>query len=207
MYDVYTDGRTLRGISLFDVSGHGISSALLTMIIKPIAFRAFNDLKKSPLDGVFETVERRLAREIPESETMISWALLRTSGNTVEYINAGHPNLLHRDRKTGQTGIVDLGGKYYKSRPLGTGLFGPPPLVIKFRTAPGDFLVLYTDCLLESRNAGNEIFGIDRIIDSLNRTPGGTANEIVDHLIAEFNSFIDHKRVRDDLTVIVARKK
>jgi sigma-B regulation protein RsbU (phosphoserine phosphatase) len=42
LYDFYLDDDTLSGISLFDVSGHGIASGLITMLAKSILFRTYN---------------------------------------------------------------------------------------------------------------------------------------------------------------------
>lgn len=42
-YDFYHDQKELWGFGLFDVSGHGISSGLITMIAKSIIFRHFKN--------------------------------------------------------------------------------------------------------------------------------------------------------------------
>jgi sigma-B regulation protein RsbU (phosphoserine phosphatase) len=41
MYDFYTEGDTLNGVALFDVSGHGIASGLITMIARTVFQRNF----------------------------------------------------------------------------------------------------------------------------------------------------------------------
>jgi serine phosphatase RsbU (regulator of sigma subunit) len=206
-YDFYISGKRLKGISIFDVSGHGISSALVTMIMKPITFRAFNRMKGAGLDEIIGMVNQMISAEIPGSENIISCILLRTRGDSVEYINAGHPNLLHRVRRTGKTRIVDNGGENFRSEPLGLGLPGAPPVVIKFRAAKGDILALYTDCILESKNEAGRRYGIERLIASLDECPQATAGEVLNHVLENFYAFADKSQIRDDFTMIIARRK
>ena len=80
-------------------------------------------------------------------------------------------------------------------------------MVLKFSVSRGDILLLYTDCLIESVNAAGEGFGMERLMAALDETPSSSARELLDHVLRSFLSFIDVKRIRDDLTVIVARKK
>ncbi len=206
-YDFYTKGRRLDGLAIFDVSGHGISSALVSMIVKPITYRAFSLAGKAGLEQVIDRVDERLAAEFPESENIISCALLRMRGERVEYVNAGHPALLHRRAATGTTGIIDNGGRRYRSAPLGAHVSDELPVVLKFSVSRGDILLLYTDCLIESVNASGEGFGMERLMAALDETPSSSARELLDHVLRSFLSFIDVKRIRDDLSVIVARRK
>ena len=206
-YDFYVSGKRLKGISIFDVSGHGISSALVTMIMKPITFRAFNRMRSAGLDEIIGMVNQMISAEIPGSENLISCILLRTRGDAVEYVNAGHPNLLHRVRKTGKTRVVDNGGKKFRAEPLGLGLSTDPPAVIKLRAARGDVLALYTDCILESKNEGGRRYGIERLIAALDESPHATAGDVLNHVLESFYSFADRSQIRDDFTMIIARKK
>jgi hypothetical protein len=50
-YDFYHDGKTLHGVALFDVSGHGIASGLLTILPKSILYRYFFKMLARSLTG------------------------------------------------------------------------------------------------------------------------------------------------------------
>lgn len=206
-FDFYMKGDRLEGLAVFDVSGHGISSALVTMIVKPITYRAFTRSRNAGLEKTIALVDQRMAEEFPESENIITCALLRFRGSGVEYVNAGHPNLLLKSGADGSTKIIDNGGKKFRSVPLGAHISDEPPTVLKFGVRKGDTLVLYTDCLIECVGKQGERFDIGRLIASLDESPGASAREILDHVLGSFHAFIDHRRIRDDLTVIVARKK
>ncbi|HPL15551.1 MAG TPA: hypothetical protein PL180_02555 [Spirochaetota bacterium] len=79
-YDFYVlDGR-LAGVGIFDVSGHGIASALVTMIAKSIIFRNFKKRTGPGLGGVFDRSNHELYHEIGMSGFYLTGILLRLSG-------------------------------------------------------------------------------------------------------------------------------
>jgi len=206
-YDFYVRDRRLEGMAIFDVSGHGISSALVTMIVKPLTYRALHRNRGTGLDRAVGAVNAGISREIPGSENLISCIILRMKGTSVEYVNAGHPDLLHRPRTTGVSRVIDNGGTRYRGEPLGLNLSGEIPSVITFTVKKGDIILLYTDCLIESRNTLGEHFGIHRLKASLDAAAGATAREVLDRVVRDFDSFADPDLIRDDFTVIAARKK
>lgn len=206
-YDFYVRNGRLEGISIFDVSGHGISSALVTMIMKPLMYRAFARNRDTGLDRVVESANAELSREIPGMENIITSIILRIKRNKIEYVNAGHPDLLHRPRKTGVSAIIDNGGKKFRGEPLGINLSNENPAVLMLNVTRGDIILLYTDCLLESRNSMGEHYGLHRLKASLDGAIGTTAREVLEKIVRDFESFTNPALIRDDFTLIVAMKK
>ncbi|HQL82630.1 MAG TPA: SpoIIE family protein phosphatase, partial [Spirochaetota bacterium] len=90
-YDFYYTENNLDGIALFDVSGHGVSSALITMMIKPVTMRAFKSLHGESLDAIINNVNRQVTRDLVQLNTYVTCVLLRIRENVAEYVNAGHP--------------------------------------------------------------------------------------------------------------------
>ncbi|TAL32186.1 MAG: serine/threonine-protein phosphatase, partial [Spirochaetes bacterium] len=205
-YDFYYEGPVLRGMSLFDVSGHGVSSALITMFAKPIFFRHFTRMSGGPLHRVIEAANLRLIDEMRNIHGFITGIMLRFGGGSVEYVNAGHPDLLHRRSGRGVR-VIGAGHELIKGRPLG--IEGPTRTckTVKFGVAPGDVLVLYTDCVTECVGAANNSYGVERLIASFERAPGEDAGAILEFIERQFHDFLGDRRVEDDFTLIVARKR
>ncbi len=206
LYDFYTDGSTLSGVGLFDVSGHGIASGLVTMLGKTIVYREFAEGRKLPLGAVLSAVDRKLIEEKGDVENYLTGMLLRLQGNRVEYVNAAHPDVYYRSGKTGAVRAVRLEGKSVQGRMLGIDGLSDGYTVIGFNMADEDTLLLYTDCLLEARNDSGEEFGAERIMNSFASSGDGLASEKLEHILGEFRSFIGNAQLNDDLTVIVLQR-
>lgn len=205
-YDFYYSGGTLQGISIFDVSGHGVSSALITMIVKPITFRFFSTMRGESLEKVISSLNERVSSEMTRLDNYISSIIVRFEGNRAEYVNAGHPDLLHRAGGSGAVRIIGDDAENFRGEPLGMNIAHRKSSVVRFTVEKGDLLLLFTDCILESKNARHGRFGLERLTDLFHDAPDGSAREVLDFIIKKFDSFADEEDIRDDLTVIVAKK-
>jgi phosphoserine phosphatase RsbU/P len=70
----------------------------------------------------------------------------------------------------------------------------------------GDILLFYTDGLVEAKNATGELFGFERLEASLLRLPPlDGPQQVIDHLLAEIQAFVDDAEQHDDITLVVAQ--
>jgi serine phosphatase RsbU (regulator of sigma subunit) len=205
-YDFYLKQNLLRGMAIFDVSGHGVSSSLITIIVKPITYRIFNRLEGSSLSDIIFRVNQNVSAEISLLEHFISAILLRFNGNTVEYVNAGHPDLLFRNGETGTVRVIEAVSEYGRGGPIGIRLDEYKPAYTQFSIGKRDVLLLYTDCIVESKNRNKERYGFTRLISSLQDAPDGTSQDILSYILDKFSIFMEDEELRDDFTVIVLQK-
>lgn len=206
-FDFYCDEKKLLGISLFDVSGHGVAPALITILSRPVFYKNFNSKINQEFGAVFEASNRDLFEQLDDVHIFITGMMLRFSGNRVEYINAGHPDLLCKRSKTRVVEkITDPEGKS-KGHPIGIDLNNVTYKAISFNIERGDFLLLYSDCFIDCRNCNGEYYGVNRLISSLSSVEGENSREILDYIIKDFYKFAGNVNLNDDLTLIVARKK
>lgn len=205
IYDFYTSGDGLEGVAMFDVSGHGIASGLITMIARSVFHRNFTRGRILPLARVIQNANRDLIAEIGKVDNYLTGILLRFAGDTVHYVNAAHSDLL---RKTGNGGaeIVNFADRDVKGHFLGAQGVEEPYEEMRFSISPGDMLFLYTDCLYEEKSRSGEQFGMDRLVAALADAPSGSAQEALDFVLHRFHDFVGSEELRDDLTVIVLRK-
>jgi sigma-B regulation protein RsbU (phosphoserine phosphatase) len=204
-YDFYIDGSILKGMSIFDVSGHGIASGLITMVAKSIFQRNFNGGRDRKLSEILQQSNTDLISEIEKSEYYVTGIMLRFSENSVEYVNAGHPDLIIKKSETGKPDIVVSEEQEFKGLFLGTSSAIIPHDQMIFSIDKNDILLLYTDCLYDSVDINGREFGVERILESF-RESTGSAREILDNILKSFYGHVGTNPSHDDLTVIVAKK-
>lgn len=208
-FDFYHDNGSIRGTGVFDVSGHGISSGLLTLLARSSISRKFADMRDAKLSDVMSSVNRELIGEIGQSGYYLTGILLRFCGDCVEYVNSGHPPMIYRTGRTGRVGkVTSADGGMYQGPLLGIGEMEGDFKSLTIQYKPGDTLLVYTDSLYETTNAAGEVYDFDRIMNSLRESPDGSAREILDRVMDDFYSFTGKKDgIRDDMTVMVVKKK
>jgi sigma-B regulation protein RsbU (phosphoserine phosphatase) len=217
----YRDG-VLSGAGIFDVSGHGLSAGLMAMLARSAVNRTFERGDNEKLGTVMEKINEELVRITGSSGAYLTGTLLRLKGNGVEYVNAGHSDLLFKRGKSGAVGVIDIGEDDIKGSLLGMDHVRGHYRSVQFDAAADDLLLLYSDCFSGSVNAKGETYGDERIVDSLRRAPSLSAEEIRDHLISDFTRFMwpatygvhagkfqsggETFRLRDDFTMIVLKR-
>lgn len=205
LYDFYFDkDKKFCGIGLFDVSGHGVASGLVGILSKYLAEKIFIKNRQKPLEKLIQEFSETLAQEKGSVENYLTGIFLRLNQNQVEYVNGGHTDVLLKNAKTGKVEI--LGGKDGKFRGMFLGMPGLPSdgcSTVLRQMEAGDVLLLYTDCLVESRNSSGEELGQERLFKILEECPAKNSKETLAFIVEKFKNFTKGVPLRDDLTIIV----
>jgi sigma-B regulation protein RsbU (phosphoserine phosphatase) len=199
-----TDGR-LDGLVLMDVSGHGIASGLLTMIARSIFRRNFYTSSDKKLNEILEASNRELINEIGMTEMYLTGIMLRFSDDAVEYVNAAHEDILCKNSKSVNAIKMHLKDVDFKGMFLGKAETEDTYTTVKLIHHKNDALILFTDGITESKNAGRKEFGIDNLIMSFKNAPEGPASTILGHIMKDFERHLAEVPPGDDLTVIVLK--
>lgn len=205
-FDIYSMYNSLKGISLFDVSGHGVAPALITILAKPVLYSHFNHYSFSNLGLVIESANSDLLDELEEVNLYITGLMLRMNDTEVEYVNAGHPDLLHVNASLNSVRAVTGDAGSFKGHPIG--ITGRKQVYesMKFTVESGDFLVLYSDGLTEGRNYMGEQFGTSRLSNAIALSGKNDAAGLLEYIMKSFTDFTGLVKPGDDITIIVARK-
>jgi phosphoserine phosphatase RsbU/P len=121
-----------------------------------------------------------------------------TAHGVFTYINAGHNNPILR-RATGLIERLDVGGL-----PLGIqaeAKYGSANVAI----APGDWLIIFTDGLVEAENARQEEYGESRLITVMGANTSSTPKEMLDRLMASVDLFVGTTPQHDDITCVLIK--
>lgn len=145
-------------VVLGDVSGKGLRAAMAVSMIVGI-LRVVAELASSP-NEILAGLNRRLYGRLQGGFATCVVLRLDREGHCA-MASAGHPAPWLNGRETVLPGALPLGISPEASY-----------TEIEFLVAPGDYLAVYTDGLLEARNAGGEIYGIERLGSLFERKPG-----------------------------------
>ena len=72
----------------------------------------------------------------------------------------------------------------------------------EFAMNPGDCLFVYTDGVPEADNALHEMFGEERLVDTLNQDPGAKPGELIRRVHEAFDLFAGGAPQFDDITML-----
>ncbi|MFE5301870.1 PP2C family protein-serine/threonine phosphatase [Streptomyces sp. NPDC056632] len=128
-------------------------------------------------------------------------ANLDAEDGTLTWVNCAHPApLLIRNGR-----VVPRMLERPADLPLGWGFHTTaPPAVHRIRLQPGDRVLLYSDGVTEARSAAGDLFGEQRLADTVLRAiaAGDPAPEALRRLVQKLLHHQDH-RLRDDATILL----
>jgi serine phosphatase RsbU (regulator of sigma subunit) len=186
------------GLAMADVSGHGVGAALYMAAAKgAIQSEARRILAPSEL---LQRTNELLVTDFSEGDVFATAVFLRfhPDAGRLDACNGGHnPPLLFR--ANGGIESLERGGPA-----LGV-LHGMTYVEQAFLLAPGDLLVVYTDGVVEARNAGRELFGVERVIDAVRGAAGESAHGVRERILGSLAAHTGSLPPSDDVTLVVVR--
>lgn len=203
-YDFVSFGKkTMAGIFLSDVSGHGVPAAFVTTMIKSYLGQV-GALVSNPSE-VLSFMNSCLTEQTGGNFVTAFYAILDLSRKELVYCNAGHPSpLLVRD---GQVSELPMEGR---SLPLAVAAenelvsLNKPFRDNNFKLKKGDVVLFYTDGLSEARPVNKEAqeFGEMLLPAVLAKSGLRTPREVIDAVTERLASHMAGERMADDVCMI-----
>ena len=174
-----------------DVSGKGVSSALLAALLQGSFLTASGDIavQMSRLNAfIYERTEG-------EKYATVFCCLLARDG-TLTWVNAGHvtPFVVRPTRE-----LVSLGTTGMPLGMLDTAEFG----MDRTRLEPGDKIFAYSDGLTEAEDANGTFFGSPQLKSFLREHASETAPRLHNAMMSEVHRFTGRAVQSDDITALV----
>jgi sigma-B regulation protein RsbU (phosphoserine phosphatase) len=185
------------GLAIGDVSGKGISAALLMASLRA-------SLRGVTLDNPRDFAKlmhkvNRLVYEASASNRYATFFFAAYDPKTrhLECVNAGHnPPILLRN---GEVIRLEAGGPV-------VGLLPFAPYVEQTLTLePGDLLLLYTDGISEAMTHADEEWGEERMIEAASVVSSRPAGEVLGALFAAADKFTAGAPQHDDMTMLILK--
>ncbi len=190
-YDFLIAEDDRAGLFIADVSGHGIPAALISSMVK-LAAASHRELASDPA-RILSSINGALYGNTQTQLVTAACVYLDASYGILHYAAAGHPPMIHMHG--GNTAPVEENG-------LLLAAFSSPAYSMTTRPlVTGDRILLYTDGVVEARNAQGIEFGQERLQDLLKQTTDLSTSQAADHIISVIQQW---SRVQeDDLTVLI----
>ncbi len=194
-YDFFIIDENHLGMVIADVSGKGVPAALFMMISKRL-------LRIRTMDGgtpakILFDINNILCEENAESMFVTVWlGIMDTRTGEVVAANAGHEYPF----------ITDESGtfKVYKD-PHGLmcgAMEGVEYTDYTFTIPKGGKLFVYTDGVTEAQNVAEELFGMERLGESLNKYADKSPKEVIDGMHTQIAAFEGESEQFDDITML-----
>ena len=194
-FDVVEVDKSCWATVVADVSGKGVSSALLASLLQG----AFLTTSTSS-----EIMARRVARinsflydRTKGSKYATVFYSLMERGGRLHYVNGGHcaPILISQDGRY----------EYLETTAMPVGMLPEAEFTVEERQLfPGDRIVIYTDGVTEAQNERGEFFGRKQLREIVVAHAGDACTALHDAILRTLKNFTGGAPQADDITLVVA---
>ena len=185
-----------------DVTGHGVPSGIIMMIVNTLV-RSMLEMGLSSSKDLVVLVNKLLSPKI-SSRLFMTLVMLRWDAEhqKMHYTGAGHEHILVYRQKTEKVEAIRSGG-------IALGMIPDNSLIAQEKAIPleiGDAIVLYSDGMTEAKNKTGEMYTLERMVQSLQKNGYfPSAESIFDHVTKDFQAFVGEYVQIDDCTMIVIK--
>jgi serine phosphatase RsbU (regulator of sigma subunit) len=192
------------GVCICDVMGHGVRAALITAMLRALIETHAVDAADP---GQFLTeLNNEFTRILKQTGTLVFatvlYCVINIRGRGARFARAGHPAPLRARRTAGEVGAVASG----------EGSSGPAMGLIpnaRFNTtqaelAPGDFLLFFTDGVVEVENKAGHDFGVEGLRQSIQSNINQPTESLLEAIIGDVYNFAGSAVLTDDACLVIA---
>lgn len=201
-FDIIPAGKNTL-VYVGDVTGHGIPAALIMVMVNTI-IRTYSETHMSGYDIIVNS-NRTLKQRI-EPRRFMTCVLLRWNAEEQKlyYTGAGHEHILVFHKKEGVCEVRQTGG-------IALGMVPDISKIVKEEIIPivsGDFVVLYSDGIIEAKNIEGEMFGVERLKKAVEQYAStSTPEELFTRISKDFGIFVGEQVQEDDITLIALQRQ
>jgi len=198
-YDCIDIGEGKYALIMADVSGKGISAALLVSTLNAAlySYLEFN----LPTTELAEKLNKLIYKSSPPDKYITFFtAILDSNSGELDIVNAGHnPGLLLK--KDGTLEKIEAGG-------TGLGMldFGFPYTGQRLTLNKGDKLFLYTDGIPEAMNINEEEYSDEKMIEFLRNNSDLIPEEFISSIVNDVKKHVGEAEQSDDITSLFLKR-
>ncbi len=188
------------GLAVGDVSGHGISAALLMATVR--AFVKSNVGRSESIAASIASINRLLTQDTRDSGQFVTlfYAEITPVEKTLRWVRAGHdPAIFYRP------GL----DKFEKLQGQGLALGIDEAFAYQENSleelSAGDIVIIGTDGLWEAQNNEGKMFGKRRLMNLVRRHSNSPSDTILNAIIESLKTFQDSAKQEDDVTLMVIK--
>ncbi len=197
-YDYLTVSNGQTAIAVADAAGKGLRGAMNAVLTNGMLYEVSRF--KSAAAVILSDLNTGLSpRMYGPSFIALNLAVLDEAAKRIDYANGGQP---YPVLKRG-TDIIEIESG---DLPLGS-MKKVEYESTAFDLAEGDVLIFHTDGLIEALNAEEEMYGTERLKESVSRIPDNfDAEATVQHIVNDVRDFVGEAEQYDDMTIVVIKR-
>jgi phosphoserine phosphatase RsbU/P len=192
------------GICICDVMGHGVRAALITAMLR--ALIETHSVEAGDPGRFLTELNSEFTKILKQTGTLVFatvlYCVINIRERAASFGRAGHPAPLH---------VRPSAGEVWTVAPV-KGSNGPAMGLIpnaQFETTeaklePGDFLLFFTDGVIEVENKDGRDFGIEGLRQSIRSNLDQPTESLLEAIISDVYNFADSTVLTDDACLVVA---
>jgi sigma-B regulation protein RsbU (phosphoserine phosphatase) len=188
----------LTGLCVADVSGKGVTAALLMAVVQ--ATIRGQSLVDTSMSERLAAANRLIHQSTPSDKFVtMFYSALDATNHRLHYSNAGHnpPFLISQN---GEMRLLESGGPVLGVLPHFSFEQSSVDLAV------GDLLLIFTDGFSEAMNPKLEEYGEERLLEATRRVADQSAQSVLETLFSEVNAFCGEEPQFDDMTIMAVRR-
>ena len=196
-YDYLTVANGHTAIAVADAAGKGLRGAMNAVLTNGMLYEVSRF--KSEADIILTDLNAGLSpRMYGPSFIALNLAILDEDKKRVDYANGGQPYpVLKRGAEIIEIESSDL--------PLGS-MKRVEYESVTFDLNEGDILIFHTDGLIEALNINEDMYGTERLKESVSKIPDSfTATEVIQSIIEDIRIFVGEAEQYDDMTIVAIK--
>ena len=196
-FDVFDVDENRVAFVIADVSGKGMPAALM-MMASMTSIRNYTMSGDNPADILKNVNEQMVSRDVADMFVTAWIGILDKKTGILYEGNAGH-----------EYPALKTEGRFELIKERHSPVLGAMP-GIKFREKEtqlkkGDAIFVYTDGVPEATNSDVKMFGVERMIEALNKKPDASPARLLDTVKSAVDEFVGDAEQFDDLTMLCIR--
>ena len=197
-YDFFQMDQDKIAVIICDVSGKGVPASLMMIMIRTL-FRSITEAAKNA-----NIILNELNKLIIENADVGQFAtasilIIDTRQKTISYSNSAHYPLYLLRAETRRFRIFDSNGL-----PIGIDINSRYNQK-NIKVEPGDYIILFTDGLVEARNLKGEELGVNPILKFLASNSNREPDEVVRRIRNYIQDYAEKQSQHDDQTLIAIK--
>ncbi|MEZ4714221.1 MAG: PP2C family protein-serine/threonine phosphatase [Caldilineaceae bacterium] len=199
-YDFIHSDQPSLTLTIGDVSGKGIAAGLLMTMTRKVLRTGQKVLLQTSPRSMLKYANRDLHEEFANTGTFATAFVgqFACESRLLQYANAGHSPVIYR------AAAADAQLLPADSAPIGV----LPECDVtnhQMHLWPGDILVVGSDGITDARNVAGEMFGLERLLNLINKHADESAPEIVNAIFRAVAAFEGGRSQDDDQTLVVLK--
>ncbi|MBE7440103.1 MAG: serine/threonine-protein phosphatase [Spirochaetales bacterium] len=184
------------GFFITDISGHGLSAAMMSAAIKVIISQMPYRNRLHP-EQFLSHIDEIVTKEFESHHASAAYLFMDFLTRELRLANAGHPPILHASKGSDFTTVQTAGSL------MGYGIRKPIADTVELPYRPGDRFFFYTDGLLEYQTLNQGVASMEDLQGLVNRHAQRPSEHLIDHVVAEIRALPDFSHFNDDVMAVL----